>query len=329
MRLKPFTLHRPGSIAEALEIMSACEPGSFSLMGGGTDTLIKMKQRLLLPASIISLRGIPELTKMIREESDVFIGAAVTLNSLEDSALIRGFFPAFAQAAGSVGSPQLRNMGTIGGNIHLDTRCLYFNQIDWPGGFSPCFKRGGNQCHVVKKGKRCHALFCADTPAALLIYNARICIAGRDGEREIPMDEFYQDDGLSCCRIGKDELIKGIKLTVSPHVAGRYIRFSTRGAIDFPLVGTAVAVEKDAGGKSINFRVAATGIQSRPLRLRNLEKSLTSGAWPREITETELRNGVKEITMVRHHGLSPSYRRELLKVLIERALKELKEGLPE
>jgi 4-hydroxybenzoyl-CoA reductase subunit beta len=327
MRLKPFAFYRPDSLAEAFEIMSACEPGSFALMGGGTDTLIKMKQRLLVPQSLISLRGIPELTQMAQEGRDVFIGAGVTLNSLEDSALIQSLFPSLAQAAGGVGSPQLRNMGTIGGNIHLDTRCLYFNQLDWPGGFSPCFKRGGDRCHVVKKGTRCYALFCADTPAVLLIYDARICIAGPDGERECPIDEFYQDDGLSCCRMEENELIKGIKLTVRPHLAGRYSRFSTRGAIDFPLVGIAVAVEKNSGEKSLNFRVAATGIQSRPLRLRNMEESLTSGVWPREMTETELQDGVKEIKMVRHHGLSPSYRQELLKVLIERALKELECGI--
>ncbi len=323
MRLKPFAFYRPDSLAEAFEIMSVSEPGSFALLGGGTDALIKMKQRLLIPRYVISLRGIPELSKMIQDGKDVFIGAGVTLNSLEESALIRSLFPALAQAAGSVGSPQLRNMGTIGGNIRLDTRCLYFNQLDWPGGFSPCFKRGGDRCHAVKKGKRCYALFCADTPAVLLIYDARICITGRDGEREIPIDEFYQDDGLSCCRMEENELIRGIKLAIRPHLAGRYSRVSARGAIDFPLVGTAVAVEKDANGKFLNFRVAATGIQSRPVRLRNMEESLTSGAWPREMTEAELRNGVKEITMVRHHGLSPSYRRGLLKVLIERALKEL------
>jgi 4-hydroxybenzoyl-CoA reductase subunit beta len=319
MHLKPFDYYRPASLAELAEIMDAREAGGFALMGGGTDVLVKMKQRLPLPATVISLSGIPEMTKLENRGRDLFIG--ITLNRLEESAPVLSHFPALSQAAGSVGSPQLRNMGTIGGNIFLDTRCLYFNQPQWPGAFSPCYKRGGDLCHVVKGGKRCWALFCADTPAALLAYEARLLISGPDGEREAPIAEFYRDDGLSCRLIGAKELLLGIKLPLRPENAGCYLRFSTRSAIDFPLAGVAVVMEK--ASTALNCRVAATGIQSRPVRLIKMEEVLAGGIRARKITEGGFSEGMKDMRLVRHQGVSPPYRREIVKVLVERALERL------
>lgn len=323
MHLKPFDYYRPDSLAELAEIMDAREAGGFALMGGGTDVLVKMKQRLLLPATVISLSGIPEMTKLENRGRDLFIGAGITLNRLEESSQVLSHFPALAQAAGSVGSPQLRNMGTIGGNICLDTRCLYFNQSQWPGAFSPCYKRGGDRCHVVKGGKRCYALFSADTPAALLAYEARLLISGPDGEREAPIAEFYRDDGLSCRLIGAKELLLGIKLPLRPEHTGCYLRFSTRGAIDFPLAGVAVVMEKASGGTALNCRAAATGIQSRPVRLIKMEEVLAGGIRPWKITEGEFSEGMNGLRLVRHQGVSTSYRREIVKVLVERALERL------
>lgn len=127
-------------------------------MGGGTDIFVKTKQRLISPIKIISVQGVPELTKIQRQEQFASIGALATLLQVKESALIQQFFPALVQAVGRVGSPQLRNMGTIGGNVCLDTRCVYYNQQAWEGAFEPCFKRGGEKCHVVKKGSRCYPL---------------------------------------------------------------------------------------------------------------------------------------------------------------------------
>lgn len=320
MNLKPFDHYRPRSLTELAEIMDGTVAGGFVLMGGGTDVLVKIKQRLLTTKSIISLSGIRSLAKLEQQGNDIFIGAGVTLRRLEDSPLIRANFPALAQAAAAVGSPQLRNMGTVGGNVRLDTRCWYFNQPEWPGDFAPCYKRGGDRCHVVKGGKRCYALFCADTPAALLAFDARIMITGPAGEREAPLDEFYRDDGLSCCRIGATELILGLKLAVRPQRESGYVRFSGRGAIDFPLAGVAIGVEKDDGGLVRSWRLAATGIQSRPVRLPKLEAALAGLSSPGELTQEIIADSLKDIKPVRHHGLSPAYRRHLLHVMVERAL---------
>jgi len=326
MNLKPFDHYRPRSLAELREIMAGPAAGGFVLLGGGTDVLVKIKQRLMTPAGIISLSGLPELAKLEQQGDDILIGAGVTLRRLEESPLITANFPALARAAAAVGSPQLRNMGTVGGNVRLDTRCVYFNQPEWPGDFVACYKRGGDRCHVVKGGKRCYALFCADTPAALLALEARVLIVGPAGERETPLNEFYRDDGLVCCPIEADELILGLKLAIRPGRESAYFRFSGRGAIDFPLVGVAIAMEKDDRGVVCNWRLAATGMQSRPLRLSRLEAVLAGLSYPRELTQQMIANTLKEIKPVRHHGLSPAYRRHLLAVMVERALDFVRES---
>lgn len=323
MHLKPFTYHRPVSLADLWEVMDKAPSSDFILLGGGTDILVKMGLRLLAPTTVIGLRNVTELKRVAREGDDIFIGSAVTLQHVRESALVSSCLPALVQAAAKVGSPQLRHMGTIGGNLCLDTRCLYYNQQDWPGVFPRCYKKGGDRCHVVKGGDRCYALFCADTPAVLLALNARVCIAGSAGQREIPLDEFYRDDGIRCRTIGEKEIVRGIKIPVKPVVISSYVRFSIRAAIDFPLVGLAISTSRSADGVFINPRVAATGICSRPPRLATLEKLLEGREVRRELTDEELGEAMKDVRPVRHQGISPAYKKDLLSVLAKRALANL------
>ena len=323
MHLKPFTYHRPTSLAGLWEIMEQASSGGFILLGGGTDVLPRMGQRLLAPAAVIGLRNIAELNVIEREGDDVFIGAGVTLQHVLTSELVCRSFPALIQAAAKVGSPQLRHMGTIGGNLCLETRCLYYNQQDWPGAFPACYKKGGDLCHVVKGGNRCYALFSADTPAALLALNARVCIGGRAGQREAHLNEFYRDDGIRCIDIGERELVLGVKIAAEPGRLSSYLRFSPRAAIDFPLAGLAVSLEKSRSGVFINPRVAATGICSRPLRLTKLERLLEGRYACRELTDEELEDALKDIRPVRHQGIGSAYRKNLLGVLAKRVLTSL------
>ncbi|MBI4632520.1 MAG: FAD binding domain-containing protein [Deltaproteobacteria bacterium] len=319
MHLKPFAYHRPLSLAGLWDIMDKAPSGGFILLGGGTDVLPRMGQRLLAPAALIGLKNIAELKVIEREGDDVFIGAASALQHVRESELVSRLFPALAQAAARVGSPQLRHMGTIGGNLCLDTRCLYYNQRQGPGAFPRCYKKGGDRCHVVKGGKRCYALFSADTPAALLALDARVCIGGAAGKREAPLNEFYRDDGIRSRDIGEKEIVLGIKIPGKPVRVSAYLRFSTRAAIDFPLAGLAVSVEKSRSGAFVNPRVAATGICSRPLRLAGLETLLAGRDVRREITEEEWGDALKELRPVRHQGISPAYRKYLFGVLMQRA----------
>ena len=319
MHLRPFTYCRPTSLAEVLELIQSGEPEHPVLMGGGTDVLAKIRRRLVAPSTVISVRTVPELAKIEQHGGVLLIGAATTLSEVNESSLTEHFFPALAQAAGSVGSPQLRNMGTVGGNVCLDTRCPYYNQLEWPGAFPSCFKRDGDRCHVVKRGSRCYALFCADTPPVLLVLDAHLLIAGPYGEKEMPITEFYQDDGLCCRRLQENEVLVGIKIPVK-HMVNSYSRFSTRGANDFPMVGVAVSIETSSDGRYVNPRVAATGLQSRPLRLRVLEELLAGRELGREKVRKDIDDGIKDIRVVNHPDVTSQYRKTLLKVLIERAL---------
>ncbi len=326
MHLKPFAYQRPASLADLTGgLRGASVADETVFMGGGTDILVKMGQRLIAPSAVIGLKTVAELGGIRREGESVFVGAATTLQQVKDSALIAGLFPALVRAAASVGSPQLRRMGTIGGNLCLDTRCLYYNQREWPGAFPPCYKRGGKVCHVVKGGKRCYALFCADTPAALLALDARVSIAGPAGQREVPLDEFYRDDGLRCNILGLGEIVRGIRIPVIAGASNLYSRMGSRGAIDFPLVGLAVSAQ-GAGGTCTGLRMAATGVGSRPLRLAALEKLLEGRDRRRELTEEELGEALKEVRPVRHQGISAPYRKNLLEVLVRRALACLSEA---
>lgn len=320
MRLKPFLYHRPATLMEMFEIVRTCEPGQFAYVAGGTDVFIKIKQGLMRPSTVIRIKEIPELKKIEQQGQVVSIGAAVTLYQIKTSNIIQGFYPALVEAAGWVGSPQLRSMGTIGGNVCLDTRCLYYNQQNWQGTFQPCFKKGGDRCHVVKKGSRCYALFCADTPPVLLTLDARLHVAGPTGKREIPMTEFYQDDGLCCHRLQNDELIEGIEIPIKENRVSSYSRFSLRGALDFPIVGVAVNLEKSTERQVKNIRIAATGLQSQPLRLTLLEQRITESGGVMGRLEKLIEEGTQDITLLPHQGIRPSYRRDLLKVIIERAL---------
>jgi len=322
MRLKPFIYYRPASLPEVFEIIQKCEPGQFTFMGGGTDILLKIRQRLISPVTIISLRGVPELTKIEQQGQVVSIGALATLRQVKESALIQQFFPALIQAAGRVGSPQLRNMGTIGGNVCLDTRCVYYNQQMQEEAFEPCFKKGGKRCHVVKKGSRCYALFRADTPAVFLALNAFLRIGGLGGEREVPIAEFYQDDGLCCQRLQAHELLMNITIPIEQNVVGAYSRSSMRGAIDFPIVGVAVAVEKSTNKHYKNFRIATTGLQSQPFRLHALEQLLSDNDIIVGKVGEVIEEGIKDITIAHSKVMNSNYRRSLLKILIEHAVVE-------
>lgn len=317
MHLEPFRYFAPNTVSEFFEIVAQCGRDEYAVMAGGTDALLKIRQRLISPSGLISLNALSELKRIGQEGGDIVIGAAVPLYQIIESTLIRKHLPALAQAAGWVASPQIRQMGTIGGNICLDTRCLFYNQPASNISFPPCFKRGGDKCHVVKNAARCYALFCADTPPALLSLDAKLVIADASGRKEVPLSEFYRDDGLSCRRLRSEELLVAVKIRIDARLACSYRRFSPRRAIDFPLVGAAVCLSIGPDGDLNNIRIAATGIQSRPLRLKAAEGYLNDTDLRDPECTKNLMTELKQLQIVRHQDIAPSYRRELLKVLIE------------
>ena len=249
MSLPSFQLLRPRTLDEAITML-ARHDGEVKVVAGGTDLLPSMKQKLFTPPYVLDLRGVAEL-RGIRElpAGGVEIGALTTLTAIERSPLLRRDFSVLHEAVRAVASPVLRNMGTLGGNICLDTRCLWYNQsLLWRKSCGFCLKKDGNLCHVAPGGNFCWATFSGDTPPALLCLGAELEIAGPSGTRRVPLDEFYVNDGIVRLHLEPNEIVTRVYLPQSyAGWRGSYQKLRVRGSIDYPLAGVAVALKLRSG----------------------------------------------------------------------------------
>ena len=263
MSLPDFALVRPSSLEAAVEALIRFGPEA-QLVAGGTDLFPSMKQGLFAPRVLVDLKSVPALD-VLRFDRDegLAIGAMTKISHLAVSRDVARSFPVLAEAARGVASPLLRNMGTVGGNLCLDTRCIYYNQSQWwrrANAF--CLKHRGEICHVAPQGKRCHAAFCGDLAPALIALGGEVEIAGPGGRRRIGLGELYVEDGKAHLTLAVDELVVAVHVPAdAPPSSYRKVR--TREAIDFPLAGVAVALEVAAGTLK-KLRIAVTGTNSRP-----------------------------------------------------------------
>src|ERR1700688_620931 len=249
------------------------------IVAGGTDLIPSMRQKLFEPQYVLDIRHIAELKGIRQQGSGVEIGALTSLTTIEHSELLRRRYRVLTEAAATVASPLLRNMGTIGGNICLDTRCLWYNQsLTWRKGCGFCIKKDGDLCHVAPGGTKCWAAFSGDTPPALLCLNAAIEIAAPNGTRQIPLDEFYTGDGENYRRLLPGELVTRILLPAeSAGFRGVYRKLRVRGSIDYPLAGVAVALKR-SNGHVADARIAITAVNPAPLLLQHAGEMLIGRA---------------------------------------------------
>src|SRR3954467_2052659 len=244
MSLSEFQLARPRNLPGALAYL-ADHAVNIRVLAGGTDLLPSMRQKLFEPEHVLDLRQIPELKGIRETKQGIEIGALTTLHEIEHSALLRERYTVLVEAARTVASPLIRHMGTIGGNICLDTRCLWYNQsLTWRKSCGFCIKKDGDLCHVAPGGKKCWAAFSADTPAALLCLNAEVNIASPQGFRRVPIAQLYNNDGVDRLKLAKTDMITSVYLPeASSGWSGAYKKLRLRGSIDYPLAGVAVAVK--------------------------------------------------------------------------------------
>jgi 4-hydroxybenzoyl-CoA reductase subunit beta len=266
--LADFRLAQPSTVKEAI---AAClnHPGS-RFVAGGTDLIVNMRRGIGSPDLLVDLSGIDELAEINTNDRGVTIGAGVTIAALARNAVIAGQYCALAQAAEAIAGPGHRTMGTVGGNLCLDTRCIYYNQSEWwRSANAYCLKSRGDICHVAPQGQRCHAAFSGDLAPALLVFGAEVEIAGAQGQRRIPLSELYVEDGMAHLALAEGELIVAVHLPSDPPPSS-YAKVRVRGAIDFPLAGVAVALAT-AGASVSALRIALTGTNSRPFLLAGTE----------------------------------------------------------
>ena len=281
-----------------------------------------MRQRLFEPEYVLDLRGIATL-RGIKPQSDggVEIGASTTLRAIESSDYLRQHYPVLTEAAATVASPVLRNMGTIGGNICLDTRCLWYNQsLTWRKGCGFCIKKDGDLCHVAPGGTKCWAVFSGDTPPALLCLNAEIEIASATGTRRISLSDFYTGLGDNYRKLQANELVTRVFLpTASADYRGVYRKLRVRGSIDYPLAGVAV-VMKRSNGHIADAQVGITAVNPAPLVVKGAAELLTGRAIDEALAEAVGDLAAKTAKPLTTSALTPEYRREMIRVFTKRAV---------
>jgi 4-hydroxybenzoyl-CoA reductase subunit beta len=266
--LAEFRLVQPGTVNEAIAARLK-QPGS-RFIAGGTDLIVNMRRGITRPDLLVDLSGIDELTEITANELGMVIGTGVTLVALTRNPEIAGRYRALVQAAEAIAAPGHRAIGTVGGNLCLDTRCVYYNQSEWwRSANAYCLKNRGDVCHVAPQGQRCHAAFSGDLAPALLVFGAEIDIAGPQGQRRIPLSELYIEDGKAHLALTDGELLVALHLPANPPPSA-YAKIRLRGAIDFPLAGVAVALAA-TGSNVKSLRIALTGTNSRPFLLAGTE----------------------------------------------------------
>jgi 4-hydroxybenzoyl-CoA reductase subunit beta len=318
MSLPEFQLAAPRTLPEAITFLREHE--RTRILAGGTDLLASMRQKLFEPEHVLDLRQLRDLKGIRETEQEIEIGALTTLREIEHSPVLARDYPVLVEAAKTVASPVLRNMGTIGGNICLDTRCLWYNQsLAWRKSCGFCIKKDGDLCHVAPGGSKCWAAFSADTPPALLCLDAEIEIVSAAGARRILLRDFYSGDGADHRKLQPQELLTRVFLPrASAGYRGTYHKLRIRASIDYPLAGVAV-VMKTSNGHVEDVRVGITAVNPAPLLVKGLG-SMLNGGLDEAAAEAIGEQAARVAKPLTTSALTPEYRREMIRVFTKRAV---------
>ncbi len=321
-----FSYFEPAEMRDALSLLAEHKEKA-KILAGGTDLIPQMKRGLSVPGTIIHLKGIPALREISETEEGLRIGAAVTLGSLERNPLLASRYPGLRAAISHVAMPAVRNSGTIGGNVCLDTKCIYRDQVQtWDRALPPCFKSNGDRCYVVRGGKTCHASLAADTVPILIALKAKAKVLSLAGEKVIPLEELYTGSGIRPLSLSETELLAEISIPRQEADGGAaYFRYSLRRAIDFPVASAAVLLAKK-NGTCTEARVVLGAVAPRPLRLLDTERALNG----QRITELGLqdcaRQASQEALQISKSGRMDRFTREITASLVLQALKKAWQG---
>ena len=313
-----FVLSRPQTVDQAVAIFGERPESRF--LAGGTDLIVNMRRGLVETDSLIDLSGISDLRRLEFGSGGLTIGAGVTLRDLGDNEEIRRDYSAISEACDGIAGPGHRAAATVGGNLCLDTRCLYYNQSHWwrkANNF--CLKYKGDTCHVAPAGNRCRAAFSGDLAPALMVLGAEVSLAGPNGHRRIRLADLYTEDGADCLTLQPGEFIVSVRLPppdAAVRVASAYAKLRVRGAIDFPLAGIAVACRRMADG-TLQLEAALTGTNSRPFLIEGIDAISPDGE--READFSRLEKLVqKQVSPQRTTTTASHYRRLAISALARR-----------
>jgi 4-hydroxybenzoyl-CoA reductase beta subunit len=321
MHLPKFEHHRPATVEEAVQLLK--EYGSRAqVVAGGTDLYPRMKYGLLRPEVVISLKGVSVKSPATVGEGELHLDAFMTLADVVRSPVIWERAPLLAEAALNVASHQIRHMATLGGNLCLETRCTFYNQSHGYQYVEPCFKRNGDRCYLIPKGKKCQAVFTADTVPALICLDAKVEVQSDAKSRQLPVEELYTGDPLSPIALSEGELVRALIVPNFASMRGSgFAKFSLRGGMEFGAVTIAVLLDMaDDGTTCGRARIAVGSVSAKPVRAVKAEKALIGQKPTEKLIREVAKRIATEVRPVMHHGYSAPFLRECLEVQALRTL---------
>lgn len=331
MTMTAFRVERPRTVSDAVRLLADYGPEAM-VIAGGTDVVPNLQMKLFSPRVVVDIKPIRELRGITEmPDGSLRIGALTTLTEILGAPVVRERCAVLASAVATIAGPLQRNMGTLGGNLCLETRCLWYNQsYFWRKSLGGCLKlpmpnkhaaHPETLCHVAPGGKRCWAVWSGDSAPALLTLEAEIEIAGPRGTRRLPLGEFYRNDGMERIALGRDELLTAVHIPA--RAAGRrgiYQKLRIRDSIDYPLAGVAVALDVDREGVCRDVRVAVTAVNPAPVLVREAGVQLVGQKYSPKLVEEIAHAAIRTGKPLTTSASTPVYRREMLRVFTRRAL---------
>jgi 4-hydroxybenzoyl-CoA reductase subunit beta len=324
LRLPRFEFHQPVSVGEALELRATAGVDA-SFVAGGTDLYPNMKRRQTTPATVISLSRINDL-RTIRQRADggLDVGACVSLSQLASHDVVRSRYPAVAAAAELVSTPLLRNMGTIGGNLLLDTRCNYVNQsYEWRRSINFCMKKDGEICWVAPSSSRCWAVQSSDGVPVAVALGAEVSLASAAGTRRIPAAALYNNDGIEFLTKRPDELLTTYHLPAPDGWRAVYLKLRRRGAFDFPVLGVAAWIRFADDATVAEARIILGAVASYPMNVESAAQALIGAPLDAVHIAAAADAAYRPAKPMDNTDFTLSWRKEMVRVHVQRALEQI------
>ena len=322
MRLPRFAYRAPRSVAEVTEVLAANEDAM--VVAGGTDLLPNMKRRQQTPAVLVGLRGVAELKKVV-ENDGLMIGAGVTLADVLETPLVRQRYTGLWQAVAQIATPHLRNMGTLGGNLCLDTRCNYYDQTyEWRKAIDFCMKKDGETCWVAPSSRRCLAVSSTDAAPMLAALGADAVLRTAERERRVPVADLYRNDGIDYLTRQRNELLTAVHVPDATGWRSAYWKLRRRGSFDFPVLSVAAALRFGPDRTVTAARIVLGAVASCPLVADKSGAALVGGDLSDAAIATAADLATRPARPMDNTDFSLVWRKRMVRDLVSYALREVR-----
>lgn len=322
MNLPRFKFIQPRSIEETYLLLQ--EYGNRAvLLAGGTSLIVLLRYRLKKPEVVIGLKGLEELKYISHNEKVISIGSMVPLETIENSSIVLRNYPSLISAIKMIAVPPIRNKATIGGNICLDTRCIYYNQSEfWRSVQDPCFKLGGRLCYAVEDGKRCQAVYSGDLAPILIALNAEVEIASSQGRRIIPLTQFFTKRGENPNILKSNELLEEIRLPLLERgIGAAYEKLRIREGMDFPMASIAVMIKIKENEIIEELKVVLGAVGTSPIEVPEISSIIEGKKVSEELIDKISKLAIETARPVRNLIIDTDYRKKMVEILFKRAFK--------